>query len=196
MLTAKQHQTYCFVCDYIQENGYAPTDAEIAKGIGIKSRGVAHRYVKALETAGLLNVVSGRRRNIRLTNVEGSSSLPLRGKIAAGSPLEVLEQDGELDVASTFLGPDRYVLQVSGDSMIGDNICDGDYIVCEIVNSVDKNDIVVAVVDNQETTLKRVMDNSDGTVTLLPSNPNLSPMVYASDRISIHAKYVGLLRVV
>jgi len=196
MLTAKQHQTYCFICEYIEGNGYAPTDAEIANGIGIKSRGVAHRYVKALEAAGLIHVVSGRRRNIRLTKASNSSSLPLKGKIAAGRPLEIMEQDGELDVVSTFLGPERFVLQVSGDSMIGDNICDGDYIVCEIVKSVDKSDIVVAVVDNQETTLKRVMDNADGTVTLLPSNPTLSPMVYASDRISIQAKYVGLLRVV
>lgn len=194
MLTAKQHQAYCFIRDFISDNGIAPTDAEIAAGIGIKSRGVAHRYVKALNDAGLIQVVSGKRRNIRLTSA--SNTLPLKGKIAAGRPLEIFETETEFDIVNSFLGPNRFVLQVNGDSMVGDSICDGDYIVCELAESVKRNDIVVAVIDNQETTLKRVMDNEDGTVTLLPSNPNLSPMVYARDRINIQAKYVGLLRMI
>jgi repressor LexA len=194
MLTAKQHQAFCYIRDYIDSHGYAPTDAEIATGIGIKSRGVAHRYVRALCDVGLLNVVAGKRRNIRLT--EAPNALPLKGKIAAGQPLEIFETQSEFDMVGAFLGPNRFVLQVSGDSMVGDSICDGDYIVCESVNVVGRNDIVVAVIDNQETTLKRVVDNEDGTLTLLPSNPELMPMVYAQERVSVQAKYVGLLRMV
>lgn len=193
-VTEKQHQAYCFIRDFIEENGYAPTDAEIAAGIGIKSRGVAHRYVKALNEAGLIHVVPGKRRNIRLS--QASNTLPLKGKIAAGRPLEIFEQDTEFDLVNTFLGPNRFVLQVNGDSMVGDSICDGDYIVCEVAESVRRNDIVIAVIDNQETTLKRIIDNQDGTVTLLPSNPSLSPMVYAHDRVNVQAKFVGLLRMI
>lgn len=195
MLTAKQHQTYQFIRKYMLEHNLAPTEAEIAEGIGIKSRGVVHRYVTALADHGMIEVLPGRRRNIRLLD-EGDNSdggLPILGKIAAGQPIEAIDQQKTLNIGHHLLGAKRFVLEVKGDSMLGDNICDGDYIICEQRDSAGKNDIVVALVD-EEATLKRWQKNSDGTVSLIPSNPNFSPMVYPEEQVLIQGVYLGLLR--
>ena len=196
MLTAKQQQTYQFICDYMQCHEYAPTEAEIAEGIGIKSRGVAHRYVKALAAAGWLEIVPQRQRNIRLTQTSPrrKGTLPIIGKIAAGEPLEALEQNRVLDISHHLLGANRFVLEVKGDSMQGDNICDGDYIICEHRNEINKSDIVVALIDNKEATLKRIQYNQDETITLLASNPNYAPMTYQAQRVTLQGVYLGLLR--
>lgn len=192
MLTPKQLQTYEFVKAYIADHGYAPTEAEIAAGIGIRSRGVAHRYVKALYDAKLLEIEPNRRRNIKLTQ-DSRYALPVIGRIAAGSPIQAIELQQQFDFQA-FLGPDRFILQVEGDSMLGDNIVDGDYIVCEKASVASRHDIVVALIDGQEATLKRVTPNTDGTVTLLPSNPKISPMTYRADQVMIQGRYLGLLR--
>ena len=193
MLTAKQQQTYDFIKRYIAQHSYAPTEAEIATAIGIRSRGVVHRYVTALAEAGVIELVPKRRRNIRL--ITPTNELPIIGKIAAGLPIEAIADRTSLNIADIFMGEDRFVLQVSGDSMIGDNICDGDYIICEKTQTARANDIVVALIDNEEATLKRLQFNADATISLLPSNPRLSPMVYPADRLAIQGIYIGLLRV-
>ncbi len=195
MLTAKQQQAFDFIRSYIIDHKIAPTDAEIADGIGIKSRGVAHRYVTALEKAGLISLLKGRRRNIELTaSAQNASELRVIGEIAAGHPILAINRDETINIADAFLGPERFILRVKGDSMIGDNICHGDYIVCEKAEAANANDIVVALVDKDEATLKRVRKNTDGTVTLLPSNPTLSPLVYKADQVQIQGRYLGLLR--
>ncbi len=195
MLTASQHKTYQFIKDYIQNFGYAPTEAEIAVGIGIKSRGVVHRYVHALKDAGYIQVLPGKRRNIVLNATEQNTySLPLVGKIAAGRPIEALASYEMVDLAQQLLGPNRFVLKVCGDSMIGDNIMDGDYVVCESRSTASNGEIVVALIDNQEATLKRLQREQDNMVKLLPSNPSLQPMLYAAERINVQGVYLGLLR--
>ncbi len=196
-LTAKQHITFKFIQKYIFNHGIAPTEAEIAEGIGITSRGVVHRYVKALEAEGLVEIIPHRRRNIRLIcddDVENNLSLPVIGKIAAGSPIEALPCDQVLDLSDKLLGGNRFILEVKGDSMIGDNICDGDYIICESCNDLPSGEIVIVLVDRDEATLKRCRRNSDQTITLIPSNPKMSPQIYESGRIQIQGKYLGLLR--
>ena len=198
MLTAKQHQTYQFIRQYISQHDYAPTEAEIASGIGIKSRGVVHRYVTAIADAGYITIIPNRRRNIRLINDDdnqaSNTSLPIVGTIAAGHPIEAIEHYRNFDVVEKLLGNNRFILEVRGDSMIGDNICDGDYIICEKTEVARNNTIVVALIDKEEATLKRFHNNNDGTITLLPSNPRLSPLVYTADRVQIQGTYQGLLR--
>lgn len=195
MLTRKQQQTYQFIRDYITREGMAPTEAEIALGIGIQSRGVVHRYVKALEAAGLIELIANKRRNIRLiAEEEDSAELPIIGRIAAGLPIEAMQDYRSVNLASTLLGPNRFILEVKGDSMIGDNICDGDYIICESRSTANPSDIAVVLIAGEEASLKRVQKNSDGTVTLLPSNPHYSPMVYPAAEIQIQGIYIGLLR--
>jgi len=194
MLTAKQHQTYQFIRHYILKFSYAPTEAEIATGIGIKSRGVVHRYISALSAAGYLEVIPNKRRNIRLTEQQDMRDLPILGTIAAGSPIEAMDDVRSFNLSDRVLGSNRFILEVKGDSMMGDNICDGDYIVCESAQRIDAGEIVIALIDQQEVTLKRYRQNSDHTVTLIPSNPDFSPQVYAQSRIHVQGKYVGLLR--
>lgn len=198
MLTARQYQTYQFIARYMQQHHYAPTGAEIAAGIGIKSRGVVHRYLQALVAVGLIQTIPGCRRNIRLLKqlkqLKNEDCLPIVGKIAAGQPIEAIEHTQLFHVTKHLLGENRFMLEVKGDSMIGDNIIDGDYIVCEKKALSSQNDIVVALIDNEEATLKRIHYNQDGTVTLLPSNPRLSPTVYPADRITIQGVFIGLLR--
>ncbi len=196
MLTRKQSQTFDFIKSFFQENDFAPTMAEIAKGIGIKSRGVVHRYVQALSQEGLLRVIPNKRRNIELTNSAEKSNwfLPIVGNIAAGSPIEAIPQQEALDISHVFLSPKRYALRVKGDSMIEEGIFDGDLVVCEHSDTAVNGQIVVALVDGLEATLKRLQINPDNTVTLIPANARLSPMVYSADRIQIQGIFIGLMR--
>ncbi len=195
MLTMTQRKTLQFIEDFIIRHTYAPTTAEIAKGIGIKSRGVVHRYLRALNEAGHIAMTPKRHRNIRLKrNLTQTTTLPLVGVIAAGCPIEAIEQHESIDVADVFLGDNRYMLRVKGVSMIEEGIFDGDLVVCEKSQTAETGQIVVALIDQQEATLKRVQHNQDHTITLLPANANLKPMVYAADRVEIQGIFIGLLR--
>lgn len=194
MLTAKQKQTYDAIKAYMSEHQIAPTETELATMIGIKSRGVVHRYLTALKEKGLIRLIPNRRRNIELLRPYEDHVLPITGEIAAGRPIEAISHLQSLNISETLLGPGRFILRVKGNSMIGDNICDGDLIVCERVVEMNHNDIAICLVDNDEVTLKRCRENEDGTITLLASNPELSPMVYDSERITVQGIYVGLIR--
>lgn len=192
MLTLSQRKVYEFIQSYVNDHHHAPTMAEIAKGIGIKSRGVVHRYVAALADEGLITIIPGHRRNIQLN--QPSNCLVLKGRIAAGSPIEAITDNETLDIVSIFIGPNRYALKVKGDSMIEEGIYDGDVVVCEYCEHPTDGKIVVALVDNQEATLKRIKYNQNNTITLVPANSNLMPITYARERIAFQGIYIGLLR--
>lgn len=195
MLTEKQHQVYQFIQSYIARHSYAPTTAEIAEGIGIKSRGVVHRYVAALGEAGYIRIVRNKKRNIELINKFKNTQLPIMGMIAAGHPIEAIETLQSFDFVDNLVKVGRFLLRVKGDSMIGDNICDNDLVICESCNTAENNAIVVALIDQQETTLKRYRFNaSERSISLIPSNPTLAPKIYCASRITIQGKYIGLLR--
>lgn len=195
MLTAKQQQTYQFIKEYFLRYNIAPTEAEIALGIGITSRGVVHRYVTALKNLGLIEITANRRRNIKLVeDCANEFRLPVIGEIAAGHPIEAIEQHHAINLADKILGPNRFLLLVKGDSMIGDNICDGDYVLCEKREEAKRHEIAVVLVHGSDATLKRVHNNNDGTVTLIPSNPTLKEKNYPANAIQIQGIYLGLLR--
>lgn len=194
MLTLTQNKTYQFIQKYILEHGYSPTMAEIAEGIGITSRGVVHRYVNALVMNGLIELTPRRRRNIHLVDQSPTYFLPLVGKIAAGKPIEAIEDRETVDIMNIFLGPGRYALKVQGDSMIEEGILDGDVVVCEHRQIAEAGKIVVALIDSQEVTLKRIHYNPDDTITLFPANSNHQPMTYSKERVQIQGIYIGLIR--
>ncbi len=194
MLTVSEQKTYQFVKDYLGNNQHPPTTAEIARGIGIVSRGVVHRYLKALQAKGYIKLTPNRHRNIILIE-HREGSIPLMGCIAAGNPIEAVEDNETIDVASMFIGKNRFALRVKGDSMIDEGIHDGDIIICESAVTADDGQIVVALIDQQEATLKRLYHNNDRTLSLLPSNPQHKPQIYSSDRVEVQGIYVGLLRV-
>lgn len=196
MLTLKQQQTFEYIKHFVQKFQYSPTVAEIARGIGIKSRGVVHRYLKALEVGGFVELLPKRHRNIRIktSSINSKNFLPLVGVIAAGKPIEAILQEEAIDVTNIFLGENRYALRVKGDSMIEEGIYDGDVVVCQRTDTANDGQIVVALIDQFEATLKRIHHNPNKTVTLIPANHKLKPMVYEADRVTIQGIFVGLLR--
>jgi len=194
MLSARQQDTYLFIRDYIVRHGRAPLLDEIAGGLGIRSRGVVHRYVQVLADEGLITLQPGRHRGIRLAEDSSQPTLPLLGKIAAGRPIEAIQGQEEINLTQFFMGPNRFLLKVQGDSMIEAGILDGDMVVVERCLQAADGDIVVALIDGEEATLKRLQNNRDGTVTLHPANSTLAPLRYAADRISIQGRLVGQLR--
>lgn len=123
------------------------------------------------------------------------AQLPIEGFIAAGRAIQALNQDFAINVGHWLFSPNRYVLRVCGDSMSGDNICDGDYVVCEYTEVVKEGEIVVALIDNDNVTLKRIHYTTDETILLLPSNPEYAPSEYQAEEITIQGRYVGLLRI-
>jgi repressor LexA len=195
MLTESQYKTLQFIEGFFVENGYAPTIAEIAPGIGIKSRSAVHRNLKAIESAGYIEIVPNKRRNIVLIKeAVNDTTIPLLGEIAAGKPIEALDNKEQVDINQLFVGSKRFLLRVKGESMIEDNICDGDLVVCEQKTEFPEGKIVIALVDNADATLKRIYYKDDGTVILKPSNHTMAPMIYGADRVTIQGIYIGLLR--
>ena len=196
-LTDKQSAVLDFIQRYISIHSVAPKLQEIADGIGITSRGVAHRYVQALVDAGFIAVDNGQHRGIRLlkTNPHRSeSTIPLLGKIAAGRPIEAIAGDDEIDLKD-FFGQHNFAIRVQGDSMIDAGILDGDMVVIEFKETAENGDIVVALIDESETTLKRFKRSDKGKyIKLIPANSEMEPMVYEANRVRIQGVLVGQLR--
>ncbi len=195
MLTPTQDRTLAFIRRYLKRRGYAPSLIEIAEGIGITSKGTAHRHVQALADAGRIRLIPGRKRGIELVDEDESdkSSLPLLGRIAAGQPIEAIAGQDRLDL-SDLLGPDRYALQVKGDSMIGAGILDGDLVVIERCDTADDGAIVVALIDDEEATLKRLKRLKSGRIKLIAENPEMPPLTYAAKRVRIQGVLVCQMR--
>lgn len=196
MLTPAQQKTLDFIRRYWQLQGRSPSFTEIADGIGIRSRGVVHRYVQALATAGYVLQRPGRKRGLELTGQDPSNPyvLPLLGRIAAGRPIEAIPGEGTLDLTAFFLGANRYALQVRGDSMIEAGILDGDTVIVDAHDSADDGAIVVALIDEGEVTLKRLTHRKDGSVQLTAANAAMAPMIYSAERVRIQGVVVGVLR--
>lgn len=195
MLTRLEERLLQFITHYIAQNGHAPTLAEIGTGLGLRSRGTVHRYVESLISKGHLRRSGSGWRGIRLAGEHDRrlTILPLAGRIAAGKPIEAIPDQDEINFSDLLLGPDRYVLRVSGDSMIDAGILDGDLVVVRNTDTANNGDIVVALIDNEEATLKRLRRHGN-RIELIPANSALASMVYPGDRVQIQGVVVGQLR--
>jgi repressor LexA len=197
MTTPTQYKIYQFVTQFIQERGFAPSLHEIAVGIGISPRSLSlvSRYLRALEADGLLAMGKKGYRKVQLKpEATAGTCLPLVGRIAAGAPIEAIAHQESIDLAELFGGDNLYVLEVKGDSMIEEGILNGDKVVCKRQDTAREGDIVVALIDSQEATLKRISFRPAGKITLLPANAKLQPQVYTADRVQVQGIFVGLLR--
>ncbi len=196
MLTLAQQRTLNFIQTFVTNNGFAPTHAEIAQGTGIQSRGVAHRYLTALQQAGYIRLIPGRHRNIELCQPPSQSTsvrLPISGAIAAGVPLTVVSEQEPFCLDSLF-EEGHFALRVKGDSMRDAGIFDGDVVICKSAERVKAGDVVVALIDQQDATLKRFHQHQNGMVTLLPDNDDFKPQQYPEEAVEIQGVFVGLVR--
>lgn len=197
MLTKRQQDTFNFIRHYIEKNGQAPLVTEIAEGLGITSQGTTHRYIQALIEQGYLERLTGRTRGLQLCEQdepEQSLILPMMGRIAAGRLIEAVPDESEIDIGIMFKGKGRYVLKISGESMIGKGIMSGDYVVVESTRQAKHGDMIVALVDGYDATLKTMLVNKDGTITLMPANEAFEPVTIDAKRLSIQGVVVGQLR--
>lgn len=193
MLTPQQNRALGFIRDRILREGSAPTLEEIGGAVGVRSKGAIHRLVQALVDKGYLDREPMSWRGLRLTDLT-APTLPLLGRIAAGQPIEAIPGEDTLNLTDFLLGPDRYALRVFGDSMIGIGILNGDTVVVKQADTARDGEIVVALIDNQEATLKRLKRRKDGMVELVAENPAIPPMVYPAARIRIQGIVVAQLR--
>lgn len=199
MLTEREQNTLDFIRHYVDEHGRSPLVAEIAEGLGIRSQGTTHRYIQALVDAGLLERHVGRTRGLRLTEqpddvATDPVTLPVMGRVAAGRLVEAIADESEIDLSDMFTGKGRFVLKVNGDSMIDKAIMSGDYVVVQSQSTARHGDIVVALVDGFDATLKTLLLNDDGTVTLMPANVNFEPVTLPANRVRVQGVVVGQLR--
>ena len=181
---------------FIIKHGHSPTLVEIGKAVEINSKGTIHRYVQNLRNKGMLAAPERGWRGIRLADdaLSNSTTLPLVGRIAAGQPIEAVQNQEEINLSEMFVGKDRYALQIKGDSMIDIGILDGDIVVIEPRSTAEFGDIIVALIDNEDATLKRFKKLKNGRIELSPENQDLQPMIYDAVRVKIQGILVGQLR--
>ncbi len=196
MLTSQENNALKFIRQYLAQYGFAPKFKEIGLAIGVNSQGTVHRYVQALEDKGYIERAKGNARGMNLVELPLVSPpiIPLVGKIAAGLPIEAIEDQQELNLAEMFMGPELFALRVSGDSMIDAGILDNDYVIIRKQPVARDGDIVVAMIDRVEATLKRFKRKSEQEVALIPENADMETMIYAAERVNIHGVLVGQMR--
>lgn len=197
VLTRRQRQILDYITRFIDEKGYSPSLMEIGAHFNLSSPATVHKHVDNLRRKGLVRKVWNANRSLDLTPAATSARavrLPLAGRVAAGQPIEAVEQHEVIPVPETMVGRgESFVLQVRGDSMIDEQIRDGDYVVVEKRGRVHNGDTVVALIEGQEATLKRFYREGDH-VRLQPANPSVSPIVLRADKVRIQGVVVGLLR--
>jgi len=183
-LTRRQQQIYNYLLENQAFFDHPPTFDELCQALGLTSRGSLHKHIQALIQAGLIEPMDRTHRGIRLVQQpEQDEGIPFLGTIAAGGPIEAVPQPEYLQVPNELLGRKPcYVLKVRGDSMIEEGILDGDYVVIEQRDSANNGEIVVALVRNEEVTLKRI-EQKRGEVVLHPANASMEAMTYSSDEL-------------
>jgi len=194
-LTRRQREIYEYLQAHANED--PPTLDELARGLGMTSRGSLHRHIQALVDAGLVEPMQGKKRGVRLAEqpeADNDDELPLMGRIAAGRPIEALASPEGFEVPPQLRrGRTCYVLQVEGDSMVEDGIFDGDWVVVEERDTADNGEMVVALIDGEEATLKRLEKQGD-QVVLHPANAAYEPQVYRPEQVTIQGVVVSQMR--
>jgi repressor LexA len=223
MLTRKQHELVCFIYDRLADTGVSPSFEEMKEALDLKSKSGVHRLISALEECGFIRRLANRARALEVVKMPERGDapkavttsnvvelpkreapapspandvleIPLHGRIAAGMPIEAMEGQTSLSVPAALLGPgEHYALEVSGDSMVEAGILDGDYALIRKADMARPGDIVVALIDDAEATLK-YFRNEGNMVRLDPANRAYEPQRYAPKQVRIQGRLAGLLR--
>jgi repressor LexA len=196
-LTRRQREIYDFIRSFVAEEGYSPSLEEIGEHFGLSSVATVHKHVQHLVEKGFLRKAWNRSRSVEPVETGASEpvALPLLGVVAAGQPIESVEVPESIDVPRHLVPRhgESYVLRVRGNSMIGDQIRDGDYVVVESRSQARNGETVVALVRGEETTLKR-LQRRGRKVVLEPANPQMEPIELPAAQVQIQGVVRGLLR--
>ena len=200
-LTKRQKQVYDYIADFVQRNGYSPSFEEIGEGMNLSSLATVHKHISNLEKKGLLKRDYNRSRSIDVLPPKGNMkrsmtvplTLPLMGRIAAGHPIEAVENPETLSLSDFTSSKDVYVLKVMGESMQDEHIVEGDYVIVEKSETARNGEIVVAVVNNDDATLKRIYHEGE-TTRLQPSNARMQPIIVPSRAVQVQGRVIGVLR--
>jgi len=209
-LTRRQRQVLDYVSGFIQKHGYSPSFDEIAGGLGLASLATVHKHLTTLCTKGYLkrgvnqsrsldlgpqyHADKRRQRQERAQAPSLAPELPLQGRIAAGQPLEAAENPETLSFADFLGSPDVYAVQVHGESMIDDHIMSGDYVLVERTENARDGEIIVALVDGTETTLKRFYREAGGMARLQPANASMQPILVPLNNLRIQGRVLAVHR--
>jgi repressor LexA len=202
-ITKRQRQMYDFISDFVQKHSYSPSFEEIGDGMGLSSLATVHKHVSNLEKKGLLTRDYNRSRSIDLLPPKGrlkqamavntTMVLPLLGRIAAGQPIEAVSNPETISLADFVRSKEVFVLEVRGDSMQDEAILNGDYVLVEKSKTAYNGEIVVALVDGTDATLKRFYREGDH-IRLQPSNAAMKPIIVPAATVQIQGKVIGVLR--
>lgn len=196
-ITRRQKEVIDFLSSFTSRNGYSPSYEEIAAGLGLHSLATVHKHVTNLQGKGLLQRTHNRSRSIDVLPQRPQrrpiDRLPLLGRIAAGKPVEAIETAETISLSDIIGTREVYALEVRGDSMRDEHIVSGDYVLVERSQTAHEGEIVVALIDGMDATLKRFYREGD-MIRLQPSNTNMEPIYAPATSVSIQGKVLGMLR--
>ena len=193
-LTKRQREIYEYLKDHIRSRGYAPSIAEIGKQFHLSSPATVHKHLTHLEEKGLIRKQQNLSRAIEIIPESGNTlSYHVLGEIAAGKPIEALDQLEAVDLLPDAGDKDIFVLRVKGNSMIEDHIQNGDYVIVERRNVAENGETVVALIDNDRATLKRFYREGE-RIRLQPSHPNMKPIFVREGDFAIQGVVISVLR--
>ncbi len=203
-LTKRQKEVLDFLISFLNKHGYSPSFEEMAKSLKLTSLATVHKHITTLEKKGFIRRGYNQSRSIEVTQLpkpvreqviaRQTMELPLAGRIAAGRPLEAVEERETISLGDFAHARNCFVLQVKGNSMIEDHILDGDFIVVEQTQVANPGEIVVALVRDSEATLKRFYREAGGKIRLQPANSELQPIVVPGQDVKIQGRVISVLR--
>ena len=198
-LTKRQREILTYLDGYAAENGYAPSFEEIAEHFNYNSLATVHEHLSNLERKGYIKRSYNESRAIEILpsdTISRAVELPLLGAVAAGVPIQELTANETVTVPEGFIrrGGNHYVLRVRGNSMIDEQIRDGDFVIVNEKNSADNGEMVIALIDGTSATVKKFYRERDGRIRLQPANETMTPIYVHENDISIQGVVVGVLR--
>jgi repressor LexA len=198
-LTKRQREILDFVEGFVRFRGYSPSFEEIAENFGYRSLATVHEHLSNLQAKGYIRKNYNESRSIELvdSNIRiAAIELRLLGSVAAGLPIEAIEEQETISVPEDMIAgsvAQHYVLRVRGSSMIEEQIRDGDYVIVQSRDTAHNGEMVIALIDGENATMKKFY-RENGRVRLQPANPNLDPMFFEPDRITIQGIVIGVIR--
>jgi repressor LexA len=196
-LTKRQREILDYLNEFIQDHGYAPSLEEIGRRFGLSSLATVHKHLTNLQEKGFIKRSWNRSRSVELVPTRSGGralELPLLGYVAAGVPIEAIAGVETIAVPENLVGRrDTYVLRVKGDSMIDEQIRDGDFVIVEDRKMAENGEMVIALVGGSDVTLKKFF-RENGRVRLQPANPAMQPLILEAGQVQVQGVVVGVMR--